>query len=941
MKIEKNLKITLMIAVPVLVLLIAFVWLASVYTDYISVVEIGSKFTNVMFTDLSMGLLSYGVGLVIALVLCYWCNRSLRKSLASWDGERNFLTGKRGFTVITIAMSLFLAFIISDRVYMYLLPALKAVDFDIVDPLIGKNVSYYVFVRPLVITITNNFSSVFPLLFIYSLIVYLIYYVRNSSQGFRKVLEQKSILWHLGVLLSVFVMIMAYKLTFLREDLLLAANGEMQGGGYTDVMLLFNYYLIAPFLLLAACAITMITAFKKKYKAALMTAGSYFLIWVLVLLAGVVVRNIVVKPNEASIERPYIRHNIEFTRIGYNLNTTEELEYNIGEQLNPEDVLGNTEVMANIRITDFGATLSAYNQLQDLRNYYTFKDIDILPYEMNGMRRLGFSSVRELSLAKEDERGKSYVNKKMRYTNGYGMVLSPIDKVTNEGQPEFLISDIPQQYSEGLDLNIQKNEIYYGETESDYVIVNSLQESLNDVNVSNVYDGNSGIQLSPFHRLLYAVKYRDLNIITSGYITQNSKILTNRNVIERLETVIPFIEFDSDIAINVTDDGRLKWVVDGYTITDRLPYSQITKMGKKDFNYIRNSVKAVVDAYDGSVDLYIIDQNDPIIKTYQAIYPDVFAQGDLPADLTRQLKYPEQLFVIQADMYKKYHTTNPAEFYAKTNVYEFAKEKVGTGSEIKPLDPYYSIQTISDRNSEFMMTLPYTLASKDTNLVAWLAVGCEKSNYGRLISYQFPQGQHVYSTLQIENKIDNDPNIAKEITLWNQGGSNVLRGNMLFIPIKNSVIYLEPIYITSQNQASLPEIKRIVVACGDLVVMEKTLEEALAKLFAENPSPVIETPGETASPLKEVSRDLVELIDEIIEKHNESKLFMSENDWVNFGASMKSLDELMKELERSKEGLQVKKDDEDGQEATQSPTPQESAQSTPEVEMQQEQDPAE
>ena len=490
----------------------------------------------------------------------------------------------------------------------------------------------------------------------------------------------------------------------------------------------------------------------------------------------------------------------------------------------------------------------------------------------------------------------TYVNRKMRFTHGYGVVISPVNEVTAEGQPEFLAKDIPQSVTSAF--NITQPRIYYGEADNeDYVIVNTNQKELDyaqgQQEFEHSYTGYGGIQLNPMVKLLYAIKYGDLNMLTSGYITSDSRLLINRSVVERVKTAVPFLDFDEDPQISIDNNGRLKWVIDGYTKTRYYPYSQRTD----DFNYVRNSVKAVVDAYDGNIELYVIDQEDPIIQTYSRMYPGIFKFESLPGGLSEQIRYPDWLFQVQADIYKKYHTSDSLTFYSKSDVWDIAREKIGVNSEIKPMQPYNNMVTI-DSEPEVLLMLPYTLENRDNNLVGWLGVRTDASNYGKFVSYKFPTGKHVYGTLQIENKIDNDPAISKEMTLWNEGGSTVMRGNLIMVPIADQILYVEPLYITSQNQASLPEVKRIILAYGDKIVMENTLDAAIDAMF----STTLNESGNTQEEdhvLSQVIDNEKFLIKKAIEKYNETKGYLQGGDWENYGKAMKELDDIMTSLEQT------------------------------------------
>jgi hypothetical protein len=377
-------------------------------------------------------------------------------------------------------------------------------------------------------------------------------------------------------------------------------------------------------------------------------------------------------------------------------------------------------------------------------------------------------------------------------------------------------------------------------------------------------------------------------MLVSGYITPESKILLNRNILKRVQRVAPFLEYDDDPYIVITGDGKLKWIIDIYTTSNYYPYSQ--SIGN--INYIRNSAKAVVDAYDGTVEFYITDRSDPIINVYNNIYPDLFNKDKLPEDMAQHIRYPEQLFKIQAQIFRKYHMTNPVAFYNKADLWEISQEKYRGQS--KNVDPYYNLMKLPDISTreELVLMIPYTLVKKE-NMVSWLAVRSEGDSYGQMVLYKFPKGINVYGTMQIENRIDSNPDISRELSLWDQGGSSVIRGNLLVIPINNSLLYVEPIYITAANESSLPEVKRIVVAYGDQIVMEPTLERALNVLFG-GAQPVVPSKGESVT----------DIIERALKTFQDVKAYTRENDWENFGKAFKQLDDIMDILQERKTEIQ-------------------------------------
>ena len=511
-------------------------------------------------------------------------------------------------------------------------------------------------------------------------------------------------------------------------------------------------------------------------------------------------------------------------------------------------------------------------------------------YDIDGYPTAVGLAAREFNSENIADTTKSFINERLRFTHGYGVAAVRVNTVTSEGQPEFLVKNIPTE-SYAKELEIKEPRIYYGEMNNDYVIANSkykeLDYSLGDSDVEYSYTGSSGIKMTPFNKVLYSLYLRDFELLISNYVDSDSRLLINKNVLERVKMVAPFLTVDSDPYIVIDENGRVKWVVNCYTVSENYPYSYKTTFMGERINYIRESAKAVVDAYSGEVKFYITDKSDPIIASYNRIYPSFFEKEDMPEGISSHLQYPEAMFKIQTNVYKRYHTDNPEIFYNKTDLWDIAKEKYQ--GEEQYVSPYYSIMTTFKEEGSLVLMIPYTMSGKQ-NLVGWIAVNCDKDGYGDMILYTFPKGENIYGTLQIENKIDNDPEISREMTLWGQGGSTVIRGNMLTIPVKNSLLYIEPVYISSGTQTSLPELKRVIVAYSDNIVMEETLEKALYKLFNyEMGKPEINLPEYSETVTEEKNPQIVELYDKL-------KDSMQKGDWKTFGENFSKLEEEINKL---------------------------------------------
>jgi hypothetical protein len=566
------------------------------------------------------------------------------------------------------------------------------------------------------------------------------------------------------------------------------------------------------------------------------------LLWSLAALVGVAVLGGVVypglmqryrvSPNEIDKEKPYIDFNIRYTRLAYGLDNIEEREFPAEETLTLQDLRKNEATLKNIRLWDTRPLLATYSQLQEIRTYYKFTDIDIDRYRINGEYRQVTLSPRELS--SKDLPSRIWINERLTYTHGYGAVVGPVNRVTREGLPEFWVKDIPPAAS--TDLRISRPELYFSELATDYVFVKTRAKEFDypagDQNVYTAYEGQGGIPLgSVWRKLLFAAHLGDIKLLMSNDLTSASRVLLYRNIRERVQRIAPFLRYDDDPYMVISAAGRIVWLLDGYTVSDWFPYSTATPgLG----SYVRNAVKVTVDAYDGTVHFYVADPADPLIRTIARIFPELLQPLDaMPADLRAHIRYPEGLFRVQAAMYAVYHMRDTQVFYNKEDLWSIPLGH-GDGPD-RPMEPYYLILRLpGEPKEEFVLLIPFNPSKKD-NLSAWLAARSDPPHYGKLVVYNFPKQKLIYGPRQIEARIDQDSFISQQLSLWNQRGSQVIRGNLLVIPIERSLVYVEPLYIAAEK-GQLPELKRVIVGFGDRIAMEETLEGALARVFG-GPAP--------------------------------------------------------------------------------------------------------
>ncbi|OGW46373.1 MAG: hypothetical protein A2Y66_05360 [Nitrospirae bacterium RBG_13_41_22] len=597
-------------------------------------------------------------------------------------------------------------------------------------------------------------------------------------------------------------------------------------------------------------------------------------------------QNLKVTPNELDLERPFIEHHIKFTKFGYDLDRIQVSPFDVSYSLTAQDIARNNATIKNIRLWDDTPILRTYSQLQQIRTYYSFKDVDNDRYTINGEYMQVIMSPRELSY--DNLPSRSWINEKIVFTHGFGISMGPVSRISREGLPEFIIKDIPPVSSS--DLTITRPEIYFGELSSDYVVVKTKAPEFNyptsEGNVYSSYEGKGGVEFSSaLRKAVFAVKFKTEKILLSSDITPKSRILYYRNIIERARKIAPFLIYDQDPYIVVSKDGRLFWIIDAYTVSNRVPYS---KPLNKNINYMRNSVKVVVDAYNGTVDFYVSDPNDVIMKVYGTIFPELFRpMSEMDDDLRKHIRYPKGFLQIQATMFSTYHMTDPKIFYNKEDLWEIP----AYGEEA--IEPYYTIMKLpEEKKEEYILLLPYTPSKRD-NLAAWLAGRCDEPHYGNLIVYTFPRDRLIFGPRQIDARIDQDSYISQQLTLWGQHGSQVIRGSLLIIPIESSLLYVQPLYLAAEDKGGLPELRRVILAFENNVVMEENLELGLKRLFGGRITP--------ASRGKESIDDRAsfnELAKEAVQTYERLNELLRQGNWAGYGEEMKKLGQILKKMAR-------------------------------------------
>ncbi|MCI7146438.1 MAG: UPF0182 family protein [Clostridiales bacterium] len=682
---------------------------------------------------------------------------------------------------------------------------------------------------------------------------------------------------------------------FLKQyDLLFESTGAVFGAGFTAVNITMWMYRILIVLSVLAAIGFAIGIVKKKWKPAVITPVVMICIGLLGTGANLVVQNFIVSPDEINKESKYLERNIEYTQYAYGLDGVDMKPFKATEDLSSEDIANNDDTISNIRINDYAPAKTFYNQTQSIRQYYTFNDVDVDRYTIDGEYTQTFMSAREID---EEKINDTWLNRHLKYTHGYGATLSRVDKITASGQPDMLIDSIPP--SSSVDLQITDPEIYFGEMTNDYVLVNTSEDEFDypDGNSNKYcqYEGDSGIKMNLMSRILFSVKEKSLKMLVSGNINSDSQILIYRNIMDRVQKIMPYLDYDEDPYM-VTVDGHLYWIMDAYTATNHYPYSE-PYSEETDVNYVRNSIKVVIDAYTGETNYYVVDSSDPIACTFQKIYPKLFKDFDeMPEGLRAHIRYPQTLLNIQATVYQRYHMNDVKVFYQNEDLWQIASEIYGT--EESAMTPnYYIMKLPGEQSAEFVNSIPFTPKDKK-NLMGLLVARNDGDNYGKLVLYQMPKSKIVYGPMQVEAQIDQNTEISKEFSLWDSSGSKYSRGNLFVIPIEDSLLYVEPVYLEATN-SSIPEVKRVIVVYGDNIAYESTLSEALNSMFGEGSA--TESKGSEDSGKKNESSDSgsseskADIIAKCQEAYDNAQDALKDGDWSAYG---KYMDELEKNLNK-------------------------------------------
>jgi uncharacterized membrane protein (UPF0182 family) len=890
---------------PLVVLLVAAAALptaAVFYTDWLWFTEVGYEqvFLRSLTAQASVAVSAGLVALAILAGSTLWALRALR--------PRQFIvTGAGGPQAVTIdpatlrPLALVAAGLAAVLIGLYAggrweqwLYFLYASPFGMADPILGRDVGFYVFTLP----VLEQVHGLLLIVLVLSVAVSVGAYVLGGELGFdpvRGLSASGRAVRHVAVLTAALLIVFAFGAWLRIPQLLTTPSGLLAGASYVDVHARMPALrvLIAAALIGAALAVWQAFTTRRLWPIAA-AAGLYFAVSAGGAAYAAIVQRFVVAPNEQVRETPFIVHNIRATRAAFGLDSVEERPLSGDARLTREDLQRNAATIDNVPLWNDRPLLDTFSQIQEIRTYYDFVAVDNDRYMIDGEYRQIMLSARELNSQSLPSR--TWINERLTFTHGYGLTLGPVNEVTREGLPVLFIRDLPPVST--VDLEVSQPAIYYGELASDHVFVNTRTEEFDyprgDDNVFAAYRGSGGVPLGGvFRRLLFALRFRSTDVFFSPNLTAESRVMMYRRIAERVQRIAPFLTYDPDPYLTISG-GKLVWMQDVYTTSERYPYST----PRAGVNYIRNAVKVTIDAYDGRTTFHLLDESDPVARTIARMFPGLFQPlSAMPEDLRTRLRYPQQIFALQAAMFATFHMVNPAVFYNREDQWEVPTFDVG--GQPAPMHPYYTIMKLpGESGPEYIQMLPFTPRQKD-NLAAWMVARSDGANYGRLAVFQFPKQTVVFGPRQVAARISQDQVIAPQITLWNQQGSEVIQGTLLVIPIEESLIYIRPLYLRAAG-GSIPELKRIIVAHQNQIVMEETLEAALDRIFpaggtsARLPAPAA---ADAESPEARAGEASVETLAAEARLHYQQAMEAQRaGDWARYGEEIRQLGAVLERL---------------------------------------------
>jgi uncharacterized membrane protein (UPF0182 family) len=888
------------------VFLAAIVVPASVtfYTDWLWFQETGYRdvFLRILTTQASVGA---GAGVLALAVLLLNLRLAVRHLvprelvLMTREGPIGFTVDRRRIqpmvtaaaVVVSVFFGLYAASLWDEWLFF-----LHGQPFGQTDPILGRDVGFYVFELPFLEALRGVLFGILALAGAATAAVYVVagHATADMNRGLWLAPAARR---HLAGLAAGVFLLLAFGAYLSVPGLLTTPAGIVHGVANVDAAITIPALRALLAAAVVGAGLAVFQATTRAWWPILTAVALYAVVSAAGSVAGGLMQRFVIAPNEQVRETPYIEHNIRATRAAFALDNVEERELSGDALLTRADIDANEATLGNVRLWDHQPLLQTFAQIQEIRTYYDFVSVHNDRYVIDGEYRQIMLSARELNSQSLPNR--NWINERLAFTHGYGVTLGPVNQVTPEGLPVLFIQDLPPQSS--VNLKIDEPSIYYGQLSNDHVFVKTQAREFHyprgDDNVYTSYEGTGGVPISNLlRRLAFSVRFRSLKLLLSEDITSDSRVMYYRQLSQRIARIAPFLRYDPDPYL-VISGGRLVWVSDGYTVSDRYPYSTPAVNG---VNYIRNSIKATVDAYHGTVTFYIIDRDDPVAMTLMQIFPGLLRPRDeMPEDMRNRLRYPEGIFSIQAAMYATYHMTNPAVFYNKEDLWEVPA--IDDQPRAQLMQPYYTIMKLpGEAVPEFIQMLPFTPARKD-NLASWMVSRSDGEHYGRMLIFQFPKQKVVFGPRQIVARINQDQAIAPQITLWNQQGSEVLQGTLLIVPIEESLIYIRPLYLRSAG-GRIPELKRVIVAYQNQIVMEETLDRALDRLFPPKegqparpamqphfPDDAQAAPASGADPA---------LTARAVEVYRRALQAQRDGNWAQYGDDIRRLGELLEQIAR-------------------------------------------
>jgi uncharacterized membrane protein (UPF0182 family) len=874
--------------IAAIIAIIVLVALSGFITDLLWFDDLGylSVFLTKLLTQLAIGIPVFLIMFLIGTLYLNAINKGYHERLIISEESLGAKGQKRLSLAFSLVASLIITYSAVTGVWYTWLQFANATNFSIVDPIFNYDVSFYTFRLQFIHGLNN---TVITGIVVYAFMTFIYYAIlmsiappkaipqaenmtEDELSARRKKTQQRSaftenLLRALGIdpsafedqqstqprnesssghfreliyiaskqiiVLGILFFLMLGVYFFLKRfDLLYSSTTVLYGAGYTDIHINLWIYNILIVLSVVAAIMFARGVILKKAKAAFTMPVIMIAVGIVGAIVAAVMQSLVVSPDAINKEGPYLAYNIEATLNAYDLQDVESQDFPAANDLGKEDILANSDTIKNIRINDYDPAKTFYNSTQSIRMYYNFNDVDVDRYMINGEYTQTFLTAREIDESKIPQ---EWLNLHLKYTHGYGVTLSRVDQVTTSGQPDLLVKNIPPE-SQIKEIDITRPEIYFGELTNNYVVVGTDEQEFDypegESNVYTAYEADSGVKMNAFNRFMFAIREQSMKLLVSTNITGDSRIMINRNISERVREIMPYLQYSDPYM--VTAEGNLYWIIDAYTTSKNYPYSEPYNLAAGDTtNYIRNSVKVVIDAYTGDTGYYLIDNGDPVANTMAKIYPDLFRTKDkMPEGVSAHIRYPATMLSIQANVYKRYHMKDVSVFYQNEDRWDIAKEKVGASDEATAMVPnYYIMKLPGEKDVEFVNTIPYTPNSKD-NMTALLVARNDGEHYGELVLFQLPKGRIVMGPNQIDAQIAQDTEISRDFSLWENSGSTYSRGNMFVVPIEDSIMYVETIYLRA-NSSSMPEVKRVILYFNDRIAYEPTLEEALDSMFGQ------------------------------------------------------------------------------------------------------------